>query len=201
MRDYSLYLFLIIIVSLMAILEPLSSQFLMYDRELIEAGEFWRILTAHFVHLSFPHMAGNGMGLILLAYISGKYLNNLLGLALLLWCVLAVGLGLYCFADYLQRYVGLSGVLHGLLLVAPFISRHYSQRIALMFMSIILLKVAWEQTPFYDDMALHSTIGGRVEANAHLYGTLAGLVFLVFYYASHFKTVVHCLNVLGRKGE
>jgi rhomboid family GlyGly-CTERM serine protease len=183
MRNYLLYLVLFSLLALLAVLEPQSSQWFMYDRQLIEAGQVWRLFTAHFVHLSLPHLAGNLMGVALLAYIAGRYLNNALGLALLFWCVLVVGLGLFLYADYLQRYVGLSGVLHGLLLVAPFISRHYSQRIAWVFLAIILIKVIWEQSPLYDDMALHSTIGGRVEANAHLLGVLAGLLFLAGYYA------------------
>jgi len=154
----------------------------MYDRELIVTGQFWRLFSAHFVHLSLTHMLGNAMGLVLLAYIAGKFLNNLLGVILLLWCVSVVGVGLYFYADYLQRYVGLSGVLHGLLLVAPFISGYYSRRIAFSFLTIIIAKVIWEQSPWYDDMALIGAIGGRVEANAHLLGVIAGMAFLMIYY-------------------
>lgn len=188
MRDYGFYLLLFLVVVFLSWFEPLSSYWLMYDRELIEAGQVWRLFSAHFVHLSTTHMLGNAMGIILLGYIAGKYLNNILGLVLLLWCVLVVGLGLYWYADYLQRYVGLSGVLHGLLLVAPFISRYYSWRVACVFLIVIVLKVVWEQSPFYDDMALFGAIGGRVEANAHLLGVLAGLAFLLGYLAYRFKT-------------
>ncbi len=187
MRDYWLYLLLFLVVVFLSWLEPLSSDWLMYDRELIERGQIWRLFSAHFVHLSTTHMLGNAMGIILLGYIAGKHLNNTLGLVLLLWCVLVVGLGLYWYADYLQRYVGLSGVLHGLLLVAPFISRYYSWRVACAFLIVIVLKVVWEQSPFYDDMALLGMIGGRVEANAHLLGVLAGLGFLLGYLAYCYK--------------
>ena len=187
MRDYLIYFLLLLAVLFLSWFEPISSHWLMYDRELIEAGQVWRLFTAHFVHLSTTHMLGNALGLILLGYIAAKYLNNLLGMALLVWCVVVVGLGLYWYADYLQRYVGLSGVLHGLLLVAPFVSRYYSGRIASAFLIIILLKVIWEQSPYYDDMALVGTIGGRVEANAHLMGVIAGLTFLMGYCAVYLK--------------
>ncbi len=186
MRDYSLYIILLISILILSFIEPLSSHWLMYDRELIASGEFWRLFSAHFVHLSLAHMLGNSMGLVLLAYIAGKFLNNLLGVILLIWCVSAVGIGLYFYADYLQRYVGLSGVLHGLLIVAPFISGYYSRRIAFSFLTIIIAKVVWEQSPLYDDMALVGAIGGRVEANAHLLGVIAGIVFLVIYYGYQF---------------
>ena len=185
MRDYWFYFLLVFLVGLLTWLEPLSSGWLIYDRDLIEEGQVWRLFSAHFVHLSIPHMLGNVMGIFLLGYIAGKYLNNRLGLALLLWCVLVVGLGLYFYADYLQRYAGFSGVLHGLLLVAPCISRYYSRRVASVFLAVIVFKMAWEQSPLYDDMALFDLVGGRVEANAHLLGGGAGLIFLLgylFYY-------------------
>ena len=182
MRDYVLYLFLLVTIVLLMLAEPVSSQWLMFDRSAIDDGQLWRVLTAHFVHLSPMHLLGNAMGVILLGYVAGRSLSNALGVALLAWCLLVVGLGLYVFADYLERYVGLSGVLHGLILVAPFISPFYSRRIAACFLVLIIAKVLWEQSSFYDDMAMVGMIGGRVEANAHLLGTIAGLLFLLAYY-------------------
>jgi rhomboid family GlyGly-CTERM serine protease len=191
MRDYLLYIFLFIIIVLLALAEPLSSHWLMFDREAIDRGQFWRLFSAHFVHLSLTHTLGNALGLTLFAYIAGRFLNNLVGVILLVWCVFFVGIGLYLYADYLQRYVGFSGVLHGLLLASPFISRFYSRRIAWCFFLVILVKVGWEQSPFYDDMALVAAIGGRVEANAHLLGVIAGSLFLIAYY---FSRKLFCLK-------
>jgi rhomboid family GlyGly-CTERM serine protease len=183
MRDYLLYIFLFATIVLLALAEPISSQWLMFDRDAINEGQIWRLFSAHFVHLSAAHLLGNALGVILLAYIAGRSLNNLIGILLLAWCVLVVGIGLYGYAGYLERYVGLSGVLHGLLLVAPFVSTFYSRRIAACFLWVIISKVAWEQSSFYDDMSMVGLIGGRVEANAHLLGVIAGLFFLLVYYA------------------
>lgn len=182
MRDYWLYIFLLAAIVLLALAEPISSHWLMFDREAIDNGQVWRLFSAHFVHLSTAHLLGNSMGVVLLGYISGRSLSNFLGVLLLAWCVAVVGIGLYVYADYLQRYVGLSGVLHGLILVAPCISPFYSRNIAGCFLLVVVSKVVWEMTPFYDDMAMSGVIGGRVETNAHLLGVIAGLVFLLVYY-------------------
>lgn len=187
MRDYVLYLFLLVTIVLLMLAEPVSSQWLMFDRSAINDGQLWRLFSAHFVHLSPMHLLGNAMGVILLGYIAGRSLNNALGVTLLIWCLLVVGGGLYVFADYLERYVGLSGVLHGLILVAPFVSPFYSRRIAASFLVLVVAKVLWEQSSFYDDMAMVGMIGGRVEANAHLLGTIAGLLFLLAYYLMRYK--------------
>lgn len=181
MRHYAIYAVVFFLVVLLALCEPISSEYLMFDRQLINSGEIWRLFSAHFVHLSQTHMLGNLLAVCLLAYIAGSSLNNISGILLLLWCILGVGLGLYFFADHLQRYVGLSGVLHGLLLVAPFVSKFYSRKVALCFLLAIVLKIIWEQSRFYDDMALIETIGGRVETRAHLLGLLAGLMYLALW--------------------
>jgi rhomboid family GlyGly-CTERM serine protease len=182
MRDYLLYICLLATVVLLAIAEPISSHWLMFDRDAINEGQIWRLFSGHFVHLSMSHLLGNALGIVLLAYIAGRSLNNLVGILLLAWCVVVVGIGLYGYADYLDYYVGLSGVLHGLLLVAPFVSPFYSRVIAGCFLLVIVSKVVWEQSSWYDDMAMAGMIGGRVEANAHLLGVIAGLIFLLVYY-------------------
>lgn len=181
MRHYAIYVVIFLLVVICTLCEPTSSVYLMFDRELINNGEIWRLFSAHFVHLSPTHMLGNLLAVCLVGYIAGGSLNNVSGIVLLLWCILVVGLGLYFFADHLSRYVGLSGVLHGLLLVAPFASKFYSRKIALCFLLVIVGKVIWEQSGFYDDMALVETIGGRVETRAHLFGLMAGVIYLGFW--------------------
>ena len=179
-RHYSLYIAVLSLLLLLAVAEPWSSRWLEFDRSLIDAGQWWRLFTASWVHLSTNHLLGNMAGVVLFAYVAGPSLNNRLGFALLVWSVSFVGVGLYVYADYLQRYVGLSGALHGLLLVAPFVSPFYGRRMAWLFLIAIVGKCLWEQSPFYDDMAMLDYIGGRVETNSHLLGAISGIVFLAF---------------------
>src|SRR5260370_30014667 len=42
------------------------SQLLRYDRSAIAAGGWWRVLTAHIVHLDVQHLVLNGLGLVLM---------------------------------------------------------------------------------------------------------------------------------------
>jgi rhomboid family GlyGly-CTERM serine protease len=181
-QSYSLYLIVILIMLALALGQPHSSQWLQFNRSQIDVGEWWRVFSANWVHLSVNHLLGNSLGMVLFAYIAGRYLNNATGVLLLLWCCMWVGTGLYIYADYLQQYVGMSGVLHGLLLVAPFISKYYSHRMAWLFATVIIAKVIWEQLPWYDDMAMYGYIGGRVETNSHLLGTVSGVLFLTAYF-------------------
>ena len=101
MRGYFIYIILLAIGSLLLLLEPYSSEWLRFDREKIAVGEVWRLVTANYVHLSQTHALGNGLGVVLLGYIAGSAFNNKVGLVLLVWSSLVVGVGLYAFADYL----------------------------------------------------------------------------------------------------
>lgn len=143
-----------------------------FDRAAIDSGEYWRLLGGHWVHLSPNHAWGNLAGLAMVAYISWNQFNWPALLSLLLTCALSVGAGLYGFAPDLNSYVGFSGILHGLLVVAPFVSQRYGNRFATVFAMVVVGKVLWEQTPWYDDMALYDWIGGRVETRSHLLGLI-----------------------------
>lgn len=181
------------LMAALGLLQPWSSDWLAFDRALIGSGhQWWRLFSANWVHLSDNHLLGNLLGMALFAYVAGRDLNNRLGVMLLLWGMLWVGCGLYLFADRLQHYVGMSGALHGFLLVAPFVSRYYSRRMAWLFLLVICCKTAWEQTAWYDDMALVGYIGGRVATQSHLMGTLSGISFLAMlrWLAPHYLRVV-----------
>jgi len=174
LSHYSLWLMLVLFILALALVPRHVSESLAFDRSAITSGEWWRLVSAHFVHLSLNHAVGNLFGLGLVAYIVQRSVSALPLACWLLWCCAGVSMGLWWFAEDLQRYVGFSGVLHGLLLLAIFFSNHYSRRFAWLFGAVIVAKVLWEQTPLYDDMAMFDLIGGRVEARAHLWGAMAG---------------------------
>jgi len=184
-RNYRLPLILAVIVIILATLEPVSGRWLRFDRPAMSVGEWWRFLTTHIVHLSWPHALGNLGGLALSAYIAGPACSRLTALWFYLFSSLFISLGLYLFAPDLNYYVGLSGVLHGLLLFAAFRSPFYSLPVRAAFILLITVKVIWEQTPFYDDMALSSYIGGRVETRAHLFGLVSAYLWLSASWLQH----------------
>ena len=126
LRNYHFPLLLAALILLFAVLEPVSGQWLRFDRAAMDQGEWWRFLTAHWVHLSWPHALGNLGGLALFAYISGRQSSQWMMPGYCLFSCLMISAGLYFFAPDLNFYVGLSGVLHGLLLVGMVRSPYYT---------------------------------------------------------------------------
>lgn len=155
---------------------PDANETLAFDRTLIEHSQWWRVITGHFVHLSVTHWLGNTLGVLILWRLFATYPPFPYPLLALLFCTAITGIGLYRLAPDLSLYVGFSGVLHGLLLLA-LLSLALKERHYYIIVLILMTKVGWELSPFYDPYALQGTIGGRVEVRAHALGLIAGSGF------------------------
>jgi len=147
-----------------------------YDRSALEAGQVWRLLTAHLVHLGWGHLWPNVLALLLIGALLEEFLKPLEWLTASVAAAVAISAGLYAFDPGVQWYVGLSGVLHGL--VACGAVRMLGERrfgIGLALAIGVAAKLGWEATrgpmPFTEHAA-----GGPVIVAAHLYGAVAGVV-------------------------
>lgn len=111
-RDFAIGLWLVLLAILALDLAPVAHA-LEYRRALA-FSEPWRLLTAHFVHLSFLHACLNGVALVLLGHLFADRLRprdvfTMLGIAPIL-----ISLAFWFLLPELQWYRGLSGVLHAI---------------------------------------------------------------------------------------
>jgi rhomboid family GlyGly-CTERM serine protease len=147
---------------------------LRYERSaILEAGEYWRLVTGHLVHGSVMHMALNLAGLGLIAALLPKHYSIRDWLFVLGLSLAAIDVGFVWNEPQLEWYVGLSGLLHGALAAGALAWWRYESRgLALAFTAILIGKLGWEQSqgalPFSGDM--------RVIVDAHLYGACGGLL-------------------------
>src|SRR5262245_3232942 len=83
-------------------------------RRAVAFSEPWRLLTAHFVHLSFLHALLNGVALLLLARLFGDRLRPGEFWAVLFGAPVAISLAFWLLLPELHWYRGLSDVLHAI---------------------------------------------------------------------------------------
>lgn len=176
-RRHKLWLVLITLCLLVQLLQ--LHEWLRFDRVLIHQGEYWRMLTAHLTHLGWNHLVLNMAGLAIIMLFFGHYQSSFYWSTAMLWLALLCSAGLLLDGQ-LQRYVGLSGVLHGLFIIGGRLEYRRYRLSGLVLLLLLTGKLIWEQLygalPGSESMA-----GGRVAVNAHLYGALAGISFLLIY--------------------
>jgi rhomboid family GlyGly-CTERM serine protease len=159
---------------------------LRYERAAVLRGEYWRLLTAHLVHGSLRHLLLNLAGLGLIATLFARDFRPLEWLWIGLASTLTIDIGFVFFEPQLDWYVGLSGVLHGLLAAGAVAWWRTEPKPLALALSLILVgKLAWEQTrgalPLSGDLP--------VVVNAHLYGAIGGVIAgLILWGFSRFRS-------------
>jgi rhomboid family GlyGly-CTERM serine protease len=148
---------------------------LRYDRAAIATGEFWRLLTGHWVHLGGRHYAMNAMGLLLVWYLVGNTLGGRQWLLVIASSVLAMDAGFWLLMPALDWYVGLSGLLHGLLAAGAVTLWRGRRAESLAIGAILVVKLAYEIL-FGAIPGSTATAGGAVITEAHLFGAIGGFV-------------------------
>lgn len=165
----------ILLVSSLLLLQFFElSTTLRYEREAIDSYQIWRLLSAHLVHLSWTHTLLNITGLVLCwliypplfgRYFLLKFLYLSVGVSLLLWFL----------QPHINDYVGLSGVLYGVLVLALWYKGGKAARLAI---GVIVLWALW-QWQIGSIPAEEAMIGGHILGVVHVYGLLLAALWLV----------------------
>src|SRR5271155_1444437 len=139
---------------------------LRYDRSAIAGGGWWRLLTAHIVHLDAHHLILNELGLVLMWSLFAQDYDAVE------WCVivfsgaLAISCGLWWLSPRVTWYVGASGVLHTVMAAGT--AKHLAAGLWDRWILLLGLcvKLAWEQWGGH--------VAPLVVVDAHLYGAACG---------------------------
>jgi rhomboid family GlyGly-CTERM serine protease len=149
---------------------------LRYDRAAILAGQAWRLVTGHLVHADFVHLGWNVAGLALVAWLFAREFRLRGWVVILAASTASVDLGFLVFEPQLARYVGFSGLLHGLAAAGVFVWLvRYRDGATAIVAAFLGAKLAWEHVmgpmPFTSQTLALPTI-----FEAHTYGALGGLL-------------------------
>lgn len=166
---------LIAICVVVAAFGDAGRELLKYDRPAIQDGEYWRLLTGHFVHLGNSHLLLNLAGLVLSWLLVGRNYATSRWLVVLLLSVAAISAGFWFLDKNLLWYVGLSGVLHGLMLAGAIQGLKSLPGESAVICVLVISKLVYEQLvgPLPGS---ESASGGDVVVNAHLFGAIGGVL-------------------------
>jgi rhomboid family GlyGly-CTERM serine protease len=141
-----------------------------YERVQVEAGQWWRFLTAHITHLDAHHALLNAAGLAMLwALFARAYAPRQWLLAIVL-CIAAIDGGFWLLSPSLAWYVGASALLHGVFVCGCLAWIRSGDRLGIVALVLVVGKLAWEQfggpLPFMGDRP--------VVTISHIYGAAGG---------------------------
>ncbi len=167
---------LILVPTVLMLTGDEGMELLRFDRSGIARGQLWRLLSGHLAHLGWSHLALNGAGLILVWYLVGTAYSAARWLLIAGVAVATIDVCFWFLNPDLEWYVGLSGLLHGLL-VAGILARLPDDMNAetVVLAVLVVAKLAWEQ--FNGPLpGSELTSGGPVIVDAHLYGAAGGVL-------------------------
>ncbi|CAA6808121.1 MAG: Rhombosortase [uncultured Thiotrichaceae bacterium] len=177
------WLFTILLTALTLTALQWFQEDLLFERSLINEGEWWRIITGNFVHNNSPHLYMNLLGLALLGLLFNAYFPIRCFIISTIILSLLVGLGLYFYAPRLEMYVGFSGALYGLYLLGAVTALKHKDMITGIGIFIIIIgKLVWD----IFDPSLNQNSADLIEISiateSHWLGAIGGLIIGLFYF-------------------
>jgi rhomboid family GlyGly-CTERM serine protease len=170
----------VLALSLLLLILQFFQDTLVFKRDNINLGEWWRLLSGNFVHTNYPHLALNISGLLICGFLFFDYISPRKFLASLIFLCVCVGLGIYYFSPALMWYAGISGALYGLFIVGGFFAIIHKDFVTgIPLVVLIPIKIIWD---LYHggNQSSAELIGAPVATEAHLYGMIGAFIIGLF---------------------
>jgi len=149
---------------------------LRYDRGGLAGGQWWRLVSAHLVHLDVRHAVLNSAGLVLMWALFARDYSAKAWLAIVLASMAAIDAGLWLGDSTVRWYVGSSGALHGVMAAGALAHLRRGERDGWILAAALAAKLAYEHWVG----ALPFSGSDPVVVDAHLYGALGGTAAAAF---------------------
>ncbi|MET0282522.1 MAG: rhombosortase [Steroidobacteraceae bacterium] len=142
-----------------------------YERLAVASGEWWRLITAHLVHLNARHALLNAAGAGLLWMLFARSYRPWQWAFALGVTLASIDAGFWFLSPRLEWYVGASALLHGVFACGCVQLARQRDPVGIVAGLLFVAKLAWEQ--------LHGPMpfmGGQpVVTISHVYGAAGGL--------------------------
>lgn len=173
-RKYTLAPMVVSVLLLGLFLLPEAWLFqLTYEREAIAQGQWWRLISGQFIHLSWGHLGLNIAGIWVMYLLYAEHAPGWRYYAVVGGLALCTNLGMYSFAPNVTHYVGFSGVLYGLFAWGAVLDIYRKIKLGWLLACGIVIKVSWEYA--YGPVAVGAASADALAVAAHFYGVLGGL--------------------------
>ena len=198
---YSIPLILSQICIVLMLIQPHSSLWLAYDRELVNAGQLWRLMTANLVHLGVWHTLLNLTSLWFISLLFRPLISKRDWLWWFGITYVSNIVAMHLWTPNIHHYVGMSGALYGLIAACAMAELRLGVKISGLLLIIVAIKIFAPHIlgieSEYDEW-----LGGKVLEESHVIGFVEGLILGLLWPKSRFKAPA-LGNTLGftKKGQ
>jgi rhomboid family GlyGly-CTERM serine protease len=170
------YGFTLLALCILLLLPELAGEWaragLSYQRAGLAGGEWWRLITAHLVHLDLEHALLNTLGLVLMWSLFARDYRPREWVIIVLVVMAGIDAGLWLRDTNVAWYVGASGALHGIMAAGTLAHVRRGDMDGWILAIFVVVKLGYEQ---FSGALPFNESGEPVVVNAHLYGALSGL--------------------------
>lgn len=175
-----------VLAVLLVVASLFSAPALEWSRAGIADGEYWRLMTGHWVHLGVNHLLLNLAGLLMIGLLFKRHPSLGWWMSYVILSPIAISAGLLLVAPEVAWYRGFSGCLHGLVVFTGLSNLRSDIRWSLIVLGFMAVKLVFENV-LYPATGENPLIGGVVITQSHWLGALTGVIagtLLLFFTAS-----------------
>ncbi|KPH64851.1 rhombosortase [Pseudoalteromonas porphyrae] len=149
-----------------------------FNRQLIEQGQVWRLISSQYVHTNWAHLGLNCAGIILIWALHAEHTKPLVygahTIVLATWC----GICIYYFCPDIEIYTGLSALLHGVIVWGAIKDITVGMKTGWLLFFGIWAKILFEQLEG-PSAQVSELIASNVAIDAHLIGAIGGVLLAI----------------------
>ena len=165
----SLFLFVVSLICFGLQFEPAQS-YVIWNHADIAHGQWWRIVSGNFTHTNFAHLAMDLAGLWIIGFVFHPKVQTTFAVMLLLSVIVGTSL----LATNIHNYLGLSGILHGLVAYFALTEALQGRKSSALLVIAVIAKVVWDQVVGPSTLT-SEWIDAPIATQAHFAGLLGGL--------------------------
>jgi rhomboid family GlyGly-CTERM serine protease len=163
-----------LLLSLVFILPKPFLSGLLFERDALDAGQLWRLISGQFIHLTLTHLILNIAGVMLIWLLFAEHTASWRYLWLLPLLALGSSTGMWLFAPQIANYVGFSGVLYGLFTWGALQDVMQRQPFARVLLFVIIAKASYEF--IFSPLQFTPISANPLATAAHFFGVFSALL-------------------------
>lgn len=170
-------LILLVLILLQLISSPPQLGFV--RDSVVQEQQWYRLITAQWIHLDAYHLANNGVGVAVIIALFGVHISTpSMFIVRVLVLTLAIALAVFWWAPDVNRFLGFSAIVYGLFAWGALLDVLRKRWLGWLLLLLVVGKTSYEY--LYGATLISLSGASQIGYSAHFFGMVAGIVLACF---------------------